>query len=233
MLSILTNLNNIWNNYPIEFIILIFTAFYGLLRIVNDFLPSKYKINKRYRFFRSIKNTLFSVTVSIPCQSIIKPKELISKFNDFWSEDTRVVKQEDGVIIFKSLKTGASYTIKLAESDDENKHLVTIESLNGFKINKLGIIQDFKSALEEVQDIINVFSKDKESTEKIITQIKFTLNKKVDIKRKEEVQKKLEYESKKYSFTCSLNHIKVVNQGIPNLKNSIDTAFFKWIEEYI
>lgn len=233
MWSILTNLNNIWNNYPIEFIILILTAFYGLLRIVNDFLPTKYKINKRLGFFRNIKTTFFSVTVSIPCQSIIKPRELISKFNDFWNEDTRIVKQDEGIIVFKSLQTGASYTIQLAESEDEDKCLVTIESLNGFKINKLGIMQDFKSALEEVQEIINVFSKDKESTEKIITQIKFTLNNKVDIKRREEVQKKLEYESKKFSFTCSLNHIKVVNQGMPNLKKSIDTAFFNWIEEYI
>ncbi|MBU1201290.1 MAG: hypothetical protein KJ583_01450 [Nanoarchaeota archaeon] len=233
MWAFLNNLNNIWNNYPIEFVILILTAFYGFLRIFNDFLPTKYKLNKRFAFFKNIKTTFFSVTVSIPCQSIIKPKELISKFNDFWSEDTRIVKQEDGVIVFKSLKTGASYTIQLAESDDEDKCLVTIESLNGFKINRLGIMQDFKSALDEVQELINVFSKDKESTEKIITQIKFTLNKKVEVKRKDEVQKKLEYESKKYSFTCSLNHIKVVNHGMPNLKKSIDTAFFNWIEEYI
>ena len=233
MLPILTNLNNIWNNYPIEFIILILTACYGLLRLLNDFLPTKYKLNKRLAFFRKIKNTFFSVTVSIPCQAIIKPKELISKFNGFWNGDTRIVKQEDGVIIFKSLKTGASYTIQLGESEDEDKCIVTIESLNGFKINRVGIMQDFKSALEEIQEIINMFSKDKESTEKIITQIKFSLNKKVELKKREEVQKKIEYESKKCSFACTMNHIKVVNKGMPNLKDSIDNAFFCWIEEYI
>lgn len=233
MWNILTNLNNIWNNYPIEFVILILTGFYGVIRLLNDFLPTKYKINKRFAFFKNVKTSLFSVTISLPCESIIKPKDLIPKFKNFWSENTRIVKQEDGLVVFKSLSTGASYTIQIAESEDEEKSLITIESLNGFKINKLGIMQDFKFALEELQEIVNIFSKDKESTEKVITQIKLTLNKKTDIKKKEKVQKKLEYESKNYSFTCSLNHIKVVNLGIPKLKNSIDTAFFSWIEEYI
>lgn len=233
MWSFLTNLNNIWSNYPIEFVILILTTFYGFFRLVNDLLPTKYKINKRIAFFKNVKTSIFSVIVSLPCELLIKPKDLIPKFKNFWSEDTRIVKQENGLLVFKSLSTGASYTIQIAESEDDEKSLITIESLNGFKINKLGIMQDFKVALEELQEIVNLFSKDKESTEKVITQIKLTLNKKTDIKKKEIIQKKLEYESKKYSFTCSLNHIKVVNLGIPKLKEAINSAFFSWVEEYI
>lgn len=233
MWSVLTNLNNFWSKYPIEFLILILTTIYGFFRLLNDLLPTKYKINKRFAFCKNVKTSLFSVIVSLPCESIIRPKDLIPKFNNFWSENTRIVKQEDGLVVFKSLTTGASYTIQIAESENDEKSLITIESLNGFRINKLGIMQDFEFVLEELQEIVNIFSNDKESTEKVITQIKLILNKRIDVKKKEEVQKKLEYESKNYSFTCSLNHIKVVNLGIPKIKESIDAAFFNWMEEYV
>ena len=136
MFEWLTYLNNFKNDYPIEFIILILALLYSFFRTLNDFLPTKYKLNKKIAFWKNVKQTICNLTISLQTNNEITPKELKEYFKTYWSKNTKIIKESP--LIFQSLLTGAFYEVKLGESEIQGKSDITLKNTQGFRTGRFG-----------------------------------------------------------------------------------------------
>ena len=232
MQDILVYLNTIWSTYPIEFIMLIISSFYLFLRTINDILPPHLKINKRIKFLKKIASISNEINVSVLCNKAINPTELMTYFGSYWNDNTKVIRQDSGLLIFKLLSTGTAYTIQLNEADNPEQMYITVQSNNGFKIGKFGGIVGLVNNIDELQEIIELFSAIENGTPKIITTINLTLREKDDsISKAGEIIAKIN--GRNFSIVTRDNHIKITTNGFSSVTKIIQKAIRYWIRVYL
>ena len=229
MQAILIYLNNIWNTYPIQFVILIITITYTIARTVNDFLPTEYKINKRFNFLRKVEKVICQIKVSICLNKPINFKSLRDKFNGFWDENTSNVRDNRAPLSFYSKLSGSAYEINITEDDVEKKDFVTINNFNGFSIGTFGSLKNLDTAINEVQRIAELFNNERSGTDKITIEINITpkFKKYFDSKLAAEYTQNNCY----YAYNCK--NIKVVNNGYSSIKENISRIIYQWMEHFI
>lgn len=224
----LVYLNQIWDTYPIEFILLICSSAYFLIRTINDFLPNKWKIDKRLYYLIKIQKVICSIKVSIPLRTHIDNVFLMKKLESFWSEETSTVRDNGGIISFNSNLTGSTYEISTYQDEEEEKTFLTINNFNGFSIGPIGGIKNLDSAINEIQKITEFFSAEKESTDKISVEIQIT-------PRTKKWENHLSTDYKKENYSCCYNckNIKITNEGYSSLKENISKVLYEWMGYYI
>jgi len=227
--NILNYLSNIWNAYPIEFILLILTFLYTLIRTINDLLPNKYKLNKRFNFLRKISKVVCRIKVSIPIKEQMSFEELKNKFTNFWSENTSNVREDKLPISFYSNFSGSAYEILTFEDNEENKNFVTVNNFNGFSISIFGGIKNLDIAIDEIQKITELFNNERNGKDKVTVEISITY------RLKKFSDNKLSANYSQDNFSCSYNFkdIKIVNDGYSFLKKNISNTIYEWISRFV
>ena len=135
--NMLQYLNDVWNNY-IRYIVFLIPLIYSLFGWMNRFLPVRFRLNKRFKFYIRIKKVISEIQISIFCNKEINPDKLFDLFKNHFNENFNLLREIKGNIALKSVLTGVHYTVQLSESDDESKSIVTIETSNAFGIGKRG-----------------------------------------------------------------------------------------------
>ena len=229
MLQMLSNINNFWNDYPVDFFILVFGLIISLIAYLNMLLPTRYQLNKRINFLRKISKTVCSIKVSIPCRRNILFSELKDIFSNYWNKNTANVEFANATINFNSLDTGSNYKIRLVESDDENKSIVTVENFNGFTISTLGSLKHFDDAIDEVQQIVDKITKEKDLTENVNILIALIPRKGDKLKENLCANGKDKYLSYSYSYT----KINLISKGFSKLKKNTTNLFYEWMSNFV
>jgi len=224
-------LNNIWNSYPIEFLVLIVTGLYTSIRITNDFLPIKYKINKRFGFLIKIEKVICQIKISIPTKEYISFDILKNKFNSFWNENTSNVREINAPLSFCSNLSGSAYEVNSIEDYEENKNFVTISNFNGFTIGIFGSIKNLDIATNEILKITELFNNDRRGTDKVLIEISITPRLKKYLQSKSKLS--IEYTKDNCSYTSNFKQIKIVNEGFSSLKENIIKVIYEWIDIFI
>jgi hypothetical protein len=229
MIAFLTHLNTIWNTYPIEFIVFIITTCYAIFRIINDFLPTKYKINKRIMFLIKIEKVVCLIKVSIPVKKHINLNQLGKRFDSFWNENTSNVRETHLPLSFYSKLSGSAYEVNSIEDVEENKNFITLSNFNGFNIGAFGMIRNIDTAINEIQQITDLFNSDRCGKDKITVEISITP------RLKKESKSKLNVENKEgnCSYVYNFKQIKIVNDGFSSLKQNISKTVYDWIDVFI
>jgi len=224
-------LNNIWSAYPIEFIVLIISLLGSFLILINKHLPIQFQINKKYNFFRKVKNTICNIDSSIRCNKTFRISDIKRKLlPEFNNNSFRLISDDGGLLIFESTNTNITYKLNIGENDNEEESTIIIKITNAFRTNKFGGMKNLDKVLEELQKIINLFSGDKKDTESINSQIKiFPKN---NLMNKEETIE-IKIQNTDYFISCTKEMISIKNKGIPNSKNTIYKALNKWKEYFI
>jgi hypothetical protein len=228
MLELLEVMNNFWNNYPIEFLLVIFGWVISICVLINNQLPIRFQINKRFSFWRKIEKTMCAVRISISCNKSIEFSDLQNTLSKYWNKETRNVEPKDGTINFNSLRTGSNYKIRLVESDDEDKSTITIENFNGFAVGTFGGLKFFESTIDEIQEIVNLFTKEKELTERVVSSISLTPKKKSN---KENIT--AQGSCKNCSYKYNFQKIQITNNGFPGLKSNVKNILYEWMSNFV
>jgi len=223
-------LNNIWATYPIEFIILIVSLLGNLLILINKQLPIQFQINKKYNFFKKVKNTICNIDSHIRCDKIIKTSDIKKKLLPELNKSFRLINDDLGLFIFESNNTNITYKLNIGESDNEGESTIVIKITNAFRTGRFGGIKNLNEVLKELQGIINLFSGDKKETENINSQIKIFPKNNL-VKKEESIEIKIQ--NKDYFISCMKEMISIKNKGIPNSENTIYKALNKWKEYFI
>lgn len=227
--AILNYLNTIWNTYPIEFILLILTGMYTIVRTINDLLPNKYKINKRLNFLIKISKVICRIKVSIPVKEPHTFEELKNKFSNFWSKATSNVREDGLPISFYSNSSGSAYEVSTFEDTEESKNFVTLDNFNGFNIGLFGGIKNLDIVLDEIHKITELFNNERDGNDKIIIEISITPR----IKKFSDNNLNANYS--KDNFSCSYNckDITLVNKGYSSLKKNISNTIYEWMSHFV
>ncbi|MEN7982381.1 MAG: hypothetical protein ABFQ65_02955 [Nanoarchaeota archaeon] len=230
MSSFFAYLKQIWDSYPIEFVVLIISLIWSTILTVNKYLPVKIQLNKRFSFFKKIKHTICNINVSINCDKHFSSVDIRKKLSSLLRDDFKMISDNEGKFAFKSFKTNNLYMLEVGESEKENKSHIILKNDNAFRTSRTGRIIGLQESLNQMQEIINLFSKEKEETERISSQIKIFPRKEDEL-----VKDKLEIkmEGKDYFIACTSNMIKIITKGISCSKKSTEKAIYKWIEYFI
>ena len=200
-------------------------------------LPPRWKLDKRWRFWRRVKTATNTTSLTIFCNTLIEPNNLANFFSKFFQDKQKqVIRDDPGLLIFSSEKSNVTYQVKLHEGEAE-KSIVTVETTNGFSLNGIGSLKGFKTFMDELQEIRNLFSRIAEETPNVTTNIKFTMKPEGFIKKLLDYGKapeiKIHYQERGFNYNCTQNHIKIVNAGLINLEEQIKGAFFIWIDVFL
>ena len=196
---------------------------FWLIGLINKFLP-KYKISKKAAFWQEGVSASSSVIVSIELKKVFESKELSKRFLSL--KKVRISRREGGFLSLRSNTSGILYEVRIVEKDEE-RSIITVKEMKGICINKFGIIQSFDTS--ELQEMVNLFSEEKAETEKIEAEI--NLNR--GIKGGSSSKKSIKSRENNSYYSCTIDNIKVVTEGLPKLRESMNKAFSAWIEEFV
>jgi hypothetical protein len=222
MSNLLLQVKIFWDTYPIDAILLILSLLGNLILLI--------KANKNLQFMGKVKHTRCSVQAVIKSSVDISTISLKKKLSNFFKGDFRLISDDGGAFIFKSLKTDNIYHLTLAESVDGGPKNIILKNENAFRINKIGVICGLKQSMKEVQEVINLFSEEKQKTERIHTYIKICPRSKEEL-IKENIE--IKESNNERSFTCTKNMITVTVVGVPKIEDNVKEALKKWLKYFV
>ena len=221
-------LNTLLQEYPIEFFIGILGIFYSMFRKINDLLPSRLRMDKKYYFWRQVENTICTISLSIIMKKNINKKDIkLIYLKNYLNKSIKIINEDP--LTLQSLKTGMVYSFNLGENDNENFTTVFIESSQGFRTGKFGEIINLEKNIDELQTILNYFTLDKQNIEKVNTKIKISPRK----NELREIKKVITSSNREYSISYNEKQIEIVTQGLPIVKELIKKSLNIWMQNFI
>ena len=232
MWAIIIYLNDIWNGYPIEFILLIVSLPYSIFKFVDTHLPVKYKLSKRWYFWKKIEGATCQIKVSIKLRDSITLEQINTRLKPLWESgsfsDIRVANE----LNFNSTSSSSSYSIRVVEDNERNNSVffVTLNNFGGLEISRFGNIKKLENTINEIQWIIDILNLERARPVDVIT-TEITITPKL----KDRLNSKISAQYTHDNCSCRFNNttISITNQGFPSIKENISKIIYDWMEHFI